>query len=186
MVLGGAILFIEPTAVRSSASTCRGRALRGRRDVVGDRDRLRHVVAHSRHVRLFGHEISLNGWRMAIVQVVMATVDVAITASIFYALLPTSPRSDITDFWRLYRRLHRGLESICPAGIGVFDTTSPAGNESYITPHIVGAIVVFRLYYYVSRCSFPVPVHGNEILLRGGSCCDGGAAQRDAGVGALE
>ena len=60
---------------------------------------------------------------------------------------------------------------ICPAGIGVFDTAILLGMEPYISaPRIVGAIVVFRLYYYV------IPLFiagflftGNEILLRGGS-----------------
>ena len=59
-------------------------------------------------VRLFGHEIGLPGWRMAIVQVVLATVDVAITASIFYALLPPTPHLTWRDLpRRLCRVLHR-------------------------------------------------------------------------------
>ena len=49
MVLGGAILFLEPTcdSVLRRASAGRG-AVRGRCAAVGDRDRLRHAVAHPR------------------------------------------------------------------------------------------------------------------------------------------
>jgi len=53
-------------------------------------------------VRLYGHEIGLPGWRMAIVQVVLATVDVAITASIFYALLPETPHLTWPIFLGVY------------------------------------------------------------------------------------
>ncbi len=41
--------------------------------------------------RLLGHEIELPRWRMAMLQVLLATVDVAVTATIFYALLPAAP-----------------------------------------------------------------------------------------------
>ena len=63
-----------------------------------------------------------------------------------------------------------GLAANLPGGIGVFDTAMLFGLEPYVSaPHIVGAIVVFRLYYYI------IPLFlagflfaGNEILLRGG------------------
>ena len=122
-------------------------------------------------MRLFGHEIDLPGWRMAILQVVLATVDVAITASIFYALLPTTPHLTWPIFLGVYVASYTaGLAANLPGGIGVFDTAILFGLEPYISaPHIVGAIVVFRLYYYV------IPLFlagflftGNEILLRGG------------------
>ncbi len=38
------------------------------------------------HVR--GRQIELPGWRMALAQVALATADVALTAAIFYVLLP--------------------------------------------------------------------------------------------------
>ena len=121
-------------------------------------------------VRLFGHEIGLPGWRMAILQVVLATVDVAITASIFYALLPATPHLTWPIFLGVYVASYTaGLAANLPGGIGVFDTAILLGLEPYLSaPHIVGAIVVFRLYYYI------IPLFlagflftGNEILLRG-------------------
>jgi glycosyltransferase 2 family protein len=172
MVLGGAILFIEPTAVPFFGEHVPAAALYAVGAmlwaiVIG-------YVTLSRilgTVRLFGHEISLPGWRMAIVQVVLATVDVAITASIFYALLPTSPHLTWPIFLGVYVAAYTaGLAANLPGGIGVFDTAILLGLEPYISaPHIVGAIVVFRLYYYI------IPLFlagflftGNEILLRGG------------------
>ena len=84
-------------------------------------------------VRLFGHEIGLPGWRMAIVQVVLATVDVAITASIFYALLPATPHLTWPIFLGVYVASYTaGLAANLPGGIGVFDTAILLGLEPYI------------------------------------------------------
>ena len=122
-------------------------------------------------VRMFGHEIDLPGWRMAIVQVLLATVDVAITASIFYALLPEAPGLTWPIFLGVYVASYTaGLAANLPGGIGVFDTAMLLGLEPYIdAPHIVGAIVVFRLYYYIIPLFLAGSLFaGNEILLRGG------------------
>ena len=172
MVLGGAILFIEPTAMPFFGQHVpHRRAVRGRCAAVGV---VIGYVTLSRilgNVCLFGHQIGLPGWRMAIVQVVLATVDVAITASIFYALLPTSPHLTWPIFLGVYVASYTaGLAANLPGGIGVFDTAILLGLEPYVSaPHIVGAIVVFRLYYYI------IPLFlagflftGNELLLRGG------------------
>jgi len=172
MVLGGAVLFLEPRSIPFFGQ------------------HLPVVVMHTvgallwatvigyvtlsrvlRKVPLFGLPIDLPGWRMAIVQVVLATVDVAITASIFYALLPSTPGLSWPIFLGVYVASYTaGLAANLPGGIGVFDTAILLGLEPYVSAaHIVGAIVVFRLYYYV------IPLFlagflftGNEILLRGG------------------
>ena len=122
-------------------------------------------------VRLFGHEFDLPGWRMAILQVLLATVDVAITASIFYALLPAAPNLTWPIFLGVYVASYTaGLAANLPGGIGVFDTAILLGLAPYMSaPHIVGAIVVFRLYYYVIPLFLAGTLFtGNEILLRGG------------------
>jgi uncharacterized membrane protein YbhN (UPF0104 family) len=185
MVLGGAILFFEPTAVPFFGQHLPLAVLYAAGAllwaiVIG-------YVTLSRilgTVRLFGHEIDLPGWRMAILQVVLATVDVAITASIFYALLPAAPHLTWPIFLGVYVASYTaGLAANLPGGIGVFDTAMLLGLDPYLSaPHIVGAIVVFRLYYYV------IPLFlagflftGNEILLRGG-----GLLRRVERLGAMQ
>jgi uncharacterized membrane protein YbhN (UPF0104 family) len=92
MVLGGAILFLEPGSIPFFGQHLPHWVLYGVGlalwAVVGAYVTLARVFGV---VRLFGHEVGLPGWRMAIVQVILATVDVAITASIFYTLLPHAP-----------------------------------------------------------------------------------------------
>jgi uncharacterized membrane protein YbhN (UPF0104 family) len=172
MVLGGVILFLEPRAVPFfGAHVPRpvmyavGALLWG---VVIAYVTLSRVVGS---VRLFGFSVVLPGWRMAVLQVLLATVDVAITASIFYALLPPAPHLTWVIFLGVYVASYTaGLAANLPGGIGVFDTAMLLGLEPYLSaPQIVGAIVVFRLYYYI------IPLFiagflftGNELLLRGG------------------
>jgi glycosyltransferase 2 family protein len=171
MVLGGAILFLEPRAVPFFGTHVPvillyavGALLWA--IVVG-------YVTLSRifgTIRLFGHELELPGWRMAILQVVLATVDVAITASIFYALLPNTPHLTWLIFLGVYVASYTaGLAANLPGGIGVFDTAMLLGLDPYLSaPQIVGAIVVFRLYYYVIPLFLAGSLFtGNEILLRG-------------------
>src|SRR5271165_20349 len=171
MVLGGIVLFLEPGSIPFFGEHLPhwmlyivGVLLWA---IVGAYVTLSRVF---RRVRIFGHEIGLPGWRMAIVQVVLATVDVAITASIFFALLPHTPGLPWPIFLGVYVASYTaGLAANLPGGIGVFDTAMLLGLEPYVSaPHIVGAIVVFRLYYYVIPLFLAGTLFtGNEILLRG-------------------
>jgi len=171
MVLGGAILFLEPEAVPFFG------------------DRLPHWVMYliasglllidaayitlSRvvgRVKIGGNIIELPSWRMAILQVLLATVDVAVTAAIFYALLPDRPGLTYLRFLGVYLASYTaGLAANLPGGLGVFDTAMLLGLAPYLSPpEIVGAIVVFRLYYYIIPLFLAGTLFaGNEILLRG-------------------
>ncbi|MBV9248140.1 MAG: UPF0104 family protein, partial [Acetobacteraceae bacterium] len=149
MVLGSAILFLEPHSVPFfgdhlpvPALYTLGALLAA---MVLGYVTLSRVVGQ---IRLFGYLIELPGWRMAIVQVLLATVDVAITATIFYQLLPHSPALSWVIFLGVYVTAYTaGLAANLPGGIGVFDTAILLGLERYINaPYIVGAIVVYRLY----------------------------------------
>jgi hypothetical protein len=93
-----------------------------------------------------------------------------VTAAIFYALLPAAPGLTYLRFLGVYVASYTaGLAANLPGGLGVFDTAMLLGLSPYLdAPQIVGAILVFRLYYYI------IPLFaagglfaGNEILLRG-------------------
>lgn len=177
MVLGGAILLVEPRTAPFFGEYLPLPAVYGLGVVliaiVVGYVTLSRVV---RSLRLFGHEFSLPGWRMALMQVALATVDVAITASIFYALLPDVGRPGAHLTWLIFLGVYvasytAGLAANLPGGIGVFDTAILLGLSPYLEPApIVGAIVVFRLYYYVIPLFLAGTLFaGNEILLRGGA-----------------
>ncbi len=173
MVLGGAILFVEPEAVPFLGTLIPhwGMYLIGAllwAIVIG-------YVSLSRFLgtfTLFGVAIELPHWRMAFVQVALATLDVAVTAAIMYQLLPDAPGLTFVRFLGVYLSSYTaGLAANIPGGLGVFDTAMLLGLEPYIpAPRILGAIVVFRLYYYIIPLFIAGTLFsGNEILLRGGA-----------------
>jgi len=173
LVLGGVILFLEPdaipffgTIVPKWAMYAVGAALWL---VVAAYVSLSRFVGT---IRLFGAEVTLPDWRMAIVQVALATVDVAVTAAIFYQLLPDVPGLTYVRFLGVYVASYTaGLAANLPGGLGVFDTAMLLGLEPFLQPpQILGAIVVFRLYYYIIPLFLAGTLFaGNEMLLRGGA-----------------
>jgi uncharacterized membrane protein YbhN (UPF0104 family) len=184
LVLGGAILFLEPTTIPFFGQHLPPIALHAVGVLLWG-----IVIAYlalSRAVGSFqlrGHRIDLPSWPMALLQVALATVDVAVTATIFFALLPPVPGLTWTIFLGVYVASYTaGLAANLPGGLGVFDTAMLFGLESYVdAPPIIGAILVFRLYYYVIPLFLAGGLFaGNEILLRGGGLL------RTAGLGRAE
>ncbi len=173
MVLGGIILFAEPDAVPFFGK------LVPRWGMYALGVLLWAIVATyvslSRFVgtiKLFGNEVTLPDYRMAVVQVALATVDVAVTAAIVYQLLPDTPGLTYLRFLGIYVASYTaGLAANVPGGLGVFDTAMLLGLEPYLQPpQILGAVVVFRLYYYIIPLFLAGSMFaGNEILLRGGA-----------------
>ena len=102
-------------------------------------------------VHLFGTELELPNIKLAFLQIALATVDVAVTAGIFYVLLPAAPGLTFTRFLGIYLASYTaGILASLPGGIGVFDTAILIGLEPYLdAPTVISGIVVFRLYYYI-------------------------------------
>jgi uncharacterized membrane protein YbhN (UPF0104 family) len=170
MSLGGVILFYEPHAVPWFGEhfplwllTAIGGLMW---TIVGGYVFLstRYPILHIR-----GRTIEIPGWRMALAQVALATVDVAVTASIFYALLPHARGLTWLRFLAVYLGSYAaGLVANVPGGLGVFDAAILLGLSRYLpAPVVLSTTFIFRLYYYV------IPLFlagflfaGNEVLLR--------------------
>jgi uncharacterized membrane protein YbhN (UPF0104 family) len=171
MSLGGAILFGEPHAIPWFgehlplwALYAAGAALW--LVVAG------YVVTSTRYPTLHcrGRTIELPGWRMALLQVALATVDVAVTASIFYALLPAAPGLTWLRFLAVYLGSYAaGLVANVPGGLGVFDAAILIGLSRYLpAPVVLSTTFIFRLYYYVIPLFLAGALFaGNEMFLRG-------------------
>ncbi len=103
------------------------------------------------HVVLFGYHINLPGFRLAVAQVALASADVAITAMIFYALLPQAEGLTFLHFLGIYIAAYiAGIAASLPGGIGVFDTAILIGLQPWLSaPEVIGALLIFRLYYYI-------------------------------------
>ncbi|MGG5820512.1 lysylphosphatidylglycerol synthase domain-containing protein [Falsiroseomonas sp. HW251] len=186
MVLGGIVLVIEPEVVP------------------GLGDHVPHIVMQvlgvicwivvlayvtmSRirsHVVILGHHIDLPGFRMAVAQVLLATVDVAVTAMIFYVLLPKADGLTFLHFLGIYIAAYiAGIAASLPGGIGVFDTAILIGLAPWLGPaEVIGALLVFRLYYYI----VPLFIAGGmfaafEVAQRRDALARWSAEQRVAGA----
>ncbi|MCR0984764.1 phosphatidylglycerol lysyltransferase domain-containing protein [Roseomonas populi] len=103
------------------------------------------------HFTIFKHRIDLPGFRMALAQVALASVDVAVTAAIFYALLPEAPGLTYWRFLGIYIAAYTaGLAASVPGGLGVFDGFILLSLEPYLpSAQVVGAVLLFRLFYYI-------------------------------------
>lgn len=104
-----------------------------------------------RSIRVFGHVVELPGVRMALIQTTLATVDVAVTAAIFFVLLPAAPGLTFLHFVGIYLAAYTaGIAANVPGGLGVFDGAILLGLAPYMgAAEVVGALLVFRLYYYI-------------------------------------
>ncbi len=171
MVLGGAILFVGPDAVPflgghvpHAVLYLAGAVLWG---TVAGYVTLAKLLGT---IRLRGHEIRLPGFRMALLQVALATADVALTATIFWVLLPSVPRLTWLLFLCVYVASYTaGLAANLPGGIGVFDTAILFGLSPFLpAPRIVAAIAIFRLYYYVIPLFVAGTLFAGNEVVRGG------------------
>ncbi|MFC7608419.1 lysylphosphatidylglycerol synthase domain-containing protein [Teichococcus aestuarii] len=152
MALGGMVLIWEPEVVPWIAENLPhwamqavGVALLG---VVGSYILLSRFLPH---FTVFGHRIDLPGFRMACAQTLLAGVDVAVTAMIFYSLLPPAEGLSFARFLGIYLAAYTaGLAANVPGGLGVFDTAVLVGLQPYVpAPQVIGALLLFRFFYYI-------------------------------------
>ncbi|MDE2005060.1 MAG: lysylphosphatidylglycerol synthetase family protein [Rhodospirillales bacterium] len=177
MVLGGAILFVEPRAVPYFGEHLPDAAMYGFGlvlwGIVGGYVSLARWVGT---IGIFGKTIALPGFRIALAQVALATADVALTATIFWVLVPHVPKLTWLIFLGIYVGAYTaGLAANVPGGLGVFDSAILFGLAPYVpAPRVVAAIVIFRLCYYV----IPLLLAGvlfaaNETLIRANAMLGG-------------
>ncbi len=171
LVLGGGALIFSPHAVPFVGASLPGWLLQG----IGVTLWLVTVgyvvlAARGQQTVLFGHTLRLPGLPMALGQILLASTDMSTTASILYVLLPQAPHLTFLRFLAVYVLSYSaGVMASLPGGIGVFDTVMLLGLSAWLpAPRVLGAILIFRLFYYV----IPLFLAGtlfalHEIVLRG-------------------
>lgn len=170
LVLAGIVLAVEPSSLPYISTYMPAWALRGIALML-----FALVVAYATlartlgRARVFGHEIELPGLRMALAQILLATVDVAFTALIFFVLLPHPPGLTYMRFLGVYLAAYSaGLLANVPGGLGVFDTGMLLGLARWLhAPAVLGGLLIFRLYYYVIPLFLAGGMFaGHEVLVR--------------------
>lgn len=114
--------------------------------------------------------VELPSPRMAIMQTLVATAEVAATASIAFVLLPPSAGVDFGSFLAIYIASYTaGLVASVPGGLGVFDGAMLLALGPYMpAPQILGMVLIFRLFYYIIPLFLAgIMFAGHELFLRG-------------------
>ncbi|MCQ8240455.1 lysylphosphatidylglycerol synthase domain-containing protein [Rhizosaccharibacter radicis] len=123
-----------------------------------------------REIRVRGRDISLPRLPMALGQVGVASLEVAATAAIAFALLPSDAAIGFPAFLAIYIASYSaGLFASVPGGLGVFDGAMMLGLSPFMpVPQVIGVILVFRLFYYVIPLFLAgLLFAGHELFLRG-------------------
>jgi uncharacterized membrane protein YbhN (UPF0104 family) len=171
LVIGGAALLFEPRALPFIGTHLPLWLLHGTGVVLWSLVAVYFVLsARQGCTMVFGHRLQLPRLPMAVLQVIVATTDVSVTSSIFYALLPHHDHLSYLRFLAIYVMSYSaGLLASLPGGIGVFDTVILLGLAQYMPAArgVVG-ILIFRLYYYIIPLFLAGTLFaGHELLLRG-------------------
>jgi uncharacterized membrane protein YbhN (UPF0104 family) len=170
LVLGGFILVFEPGAVPFFGEHLPRTVMRGIGAAMWTTACA--YIAFSRvksAIRLFGQEVPFPKIGTAGLQVLLASIDVAVTAAIVFALLPAGSSPGYLRLLAVYVTSYTaGLATNLPGGIGVFDSAMLLGLSPYLPPaEAVGAILIFRLYYYIVPLLLAGTLFaGNEVMLR--------------------
>lgn len=122
-------------------------------------------------------DLAVPSVRLAAGQVVTATLDWMLAASVFYMLLPSGGGISFPRFLLIFMSAQfAGVLSTVPAGLGVFDTVILIQLEPFITPSATaGLLLLYRLIYYI------IPLIAASMLLTGTEIIEQRSAIRRAG-----
>lgn len=170
-VLIGSVLLLEPGTVPFVGNTLPAMVMRLVGVVLWGGVVAYVVTGHYvNEVKVWRWQITFPSSAMAIMQTVVATLEVAATAAIAYTFLPAAPGLDYGTFLAIYIAAYTaGLVASVPGGLGVFDGAMMLALGPYVpATRIVTAILIFRLFYYI----VPLFVAGimfasHELFLRG-------------------
>lgn len=97
-----------------------------------------------------GWSLALPAPRLAVSQVVLATVDLLFACACLFVLLPSTAGTSFVAFAGLYMvALAASVASAVPGGIGVFESILVLLLPVLPAPQLLGALLAYRLVYYV-------------------------------------
>ncbi len=108
------------------------------------------IALKPRRLVIQGWKLSLPSWPVTLGQVVLGVADVCAGGAVLYILLPADTGTTFATFIAAYVFAHiLGLASHAPAGAGVFETTLLLALSAIPASRLLGAIILYRLFYYL-------------------------------------
>jgi Predicted integral membrane protein len=108
------------------------------------------VSLKRRAVKIQGWRLDLPGFRLTVAQMLIGAVDVCAGAAVLFVLLPGGHNIGFETFVAIYIfAVMLGVASHAPGGLGVFEATILLALSSYPREPILGALLLYRLCYYL-------------------------------------
>jgi glycosyltransferase 2 family protein len=119
--------------------------------LVGAGAYLAWVAGGRRHFQVRQWYMPIPGFRLTMAQVLLGAGDVCAGATVLFVLLPLGGGVAYETFLAVYVfAVLVGIASNTPGGIGVFEATMLVALSSVPTGQVVGALLLFRLFYYLA------------------------------------
>ena len=136
------------------------------------------IATGSRRIAFRGMQVKLPGLRVGLMQLCAGFFDVGASAATLYVLLPADIAGSPGSFFIVYiSAVILGTASHSPGGLGVFDATVIAGLGAGGRPDVLGALVLYRVIYYLVPVIPVVIVMLATELFHGGRAIKGGLGE---------
>jgi phosphatidylglycerol lysyltransferase len=107
-------------------------------------------LAGPRHIELLGYALRAPQPRVALPQILLAVVDLGVSAVVLWLLLPPGSGITLAGFLGAYSiAITAGIISHVPGGLGVFESLMVLGLPSIPTDQLVGSLLAWRAVYYL-------------------------------------
>ncbi len=108
------------------------------------------IAMRTRRMNVQGWKLVLPNLNVTLGQIILGVTDVCASAGVLYVLLPENSGVAFQIFIAAYVFGHiLGLASHAPGGAGVFEATMLSALWQISSSGLLGAIILYRLFYYI-------------------------------------
>lgn len=116
---------------------------------------------------IMGASVTLPSVGETLLQIALAAVEMTVSASVLYVLLPTGASVSLGAFVGIYiLAVAAGILSHVPGGLGVFETTLLLLMPGAPSEAMLGAVLAYRLIYYIVPLGVAAALLGTFELAR--------------------
>ncbi|MEW6256166.1 MAG: UPF0104 family protein [Pseudomonadota bacterium] len=111
--------------------------------------------------------VTLPAGKLTLIQVGIGILDLCLCAAAMYMLMPANPYIDPISLAVIFvTATLLGFASHAPGGLGVFDAALLVALPQFDKEEMVGALLLFRLFYYIVPFAFSLLLLGTrEVIL---------------------
>ncbi len=140
------------------------------------------VSLKRRSIRVKNWQLELPGFRVSLGQMLIGVADTCTGAAVLYVLMPGVNLSFETFLAVYVFAVMLGMVSHIPGGAGIFETTILLALRSYPKEEVLGALILYRIIYYIIPFVIALAVLGAyEIYSRMQPSLQARARHRDKG-----